>query len=80
MNTERRNYAEKRKALDEVASLAPTGARKLRLPDQSAGVGFQTPSEQRLYTAIEKRYGKPDFTPDKQTSFSRGIPGCEKCE
>lgn len=79
MNTERANHLAKMKVLDEAMNMNPLGAKKLRLPDQSSGVGYQTPSEKRLQDAIEKRYGKPSGRPDStdSTSFSRGIPGCE---
>lgn len=62
---------------DDSCHPCPTPVKDCRLPDQSSGVGYQTPSESRLYAAIEKRYGKLDTSPDsdKDTGFRRGIPG-----
>jgi hypothetical protein len=61
----------------DESSCCPTPVADLRLPTQSANIGPQNPSEKRLFTAIEKRYGKPDPSPDsdRDTGFRRGVPG-----
>lgn len=66
----------------EDSSCCPTPVDNLRLPDQTnRGVGFQTPNQKAIATAIEKRYGKFDDSPDstKPTPFKRAVPGCENC-
>ena len=64
---------------DSSHDCCPTPVANLRLPSQSSGVGYQVPSEKKLYDAITKRYGKPDDSPDsmKDTGFRRGIPGLD---
>lgn len=59
------------------SSCCPTPIADLRLPTQSAGVGYQTPIQKARFSDIEKRYGKPDLSPDsdKDTGFKRGFPG-----
>lgn len=55
----------------------PTPVANLRLPTQSGNVGYQTPNIVKQFSDIEKRYGKPDPSPDsdKDTGFRRGVPG-----
>lgn len=57
----------------------PTPIKDCRLPDQSSGVGYQTPRQVKTFDMIEKRYGKLVEDPDsmKPTPFKRGIPGQE---
>ena len=62
---------------DGDSDCCPTPIEDLRLPTQSAGVGYQTPVEKDRFDDITKRYGKPNLSPDsdKDTGFKRGIPG-----